>query len=171
MSYLTDECARILNCSVKNLRDRLNHPTNRAKILKELTGKHVRTTYCDRNGNQKLFCVGGLTSDGAAHLMAYGRLPRPFNTTVAAHYYARHRIRLHYPYLHCIIEKTSKGGEDYYYPLELLELVNNKEEIWLGSFWSNSNSSIASTLEIVSEEGIDEPDLCEGRNQCSLDTW
>lgn len=169
MSYLTDECARILNCNVKNLRERLNHPADRAKVLKELVGKRVRTTYCDKNDMQKTFCISGLTNDVAAYLMAYGRLPRPFNTTIAAHYYSRHRIRLQHPYLPCIIEKIKKGGEDRYYPLELLELVTDKQEIWFDDFWSRTNSSTDTLLEIVSEEGIDEPDY--GRNQCSQDTW
>jgi len=64
--------------------------------------------------------------------MAYGALSRPYNVSVTAHYYSRHRIRLRYPYLQCVVEKFPRRCEDRYYPLELLELVDDKEEDYIG---------------------------------------
>jgi hypothetical protein len=129
MPLLINECAQILDCPINSLRDRLNHPQNRAKILKAIIGRKVMTTYFDRNGSKKTFIIGGLSRLGADSTRAYGRLPRPFNICVAAHFYARHRIRLHHAYLPCVIEHfTSHGGEDRFYPLELLQLLNVDDE-------------------------------------------
>ena len=128
MVLLSEECARILNCPLKSLREQLFHPKNRILILKELLGRKVRTTYEDRNGHIKMFKIGGLSKYGANVTQAYGRLPRPFNISVAAHFYARHRIRLQHPFLHCIIERFPRHMENRYYPLELLELVEEQSE-------------------------------------------
>jgi hypothetical protein len=68
-----------------------------------------------------------LTKSGADSIQAYGKLPRPFNISIAAHFYARHRIRLLYPYLPCVTEHFKKG-EDRFYPMELLELVKETDE-------------------------------------------
>jgi hypothetical protein len=122
-----DECAQILGCSLKSLRDHLNHPDNRVRVLKALLGRKVQTTYLDHNGFKKTFIIDGLTRNGASSIMSYGRLPFPYNVSVAAHFYSRHRIRLNYPYLHCIIERFPYG-EDRYYPIELLEFVKEKDE-------------------------------------------
>ena len=124
---VADECAKILNCPIKSLRDHLNHPTKRARIIKELTGRQVQTTYLDRSGNKHCFRINGLTKNGADLTMAYGRLRRPYNICIAAHYYARHRIRLEYPYLPCAIQSFPAPGEDRYYALELLEFVDIDE--------------------------------------------
>jgi len=134
MVLVTEECANILCCTVKSLRCYLNHPENRKLILKKLQGRKVETTYTDKNGMKKSFIIGDLSKEGANVIPAYGKLAKPFNISVTAHFYARHRIRLLNPYLHCIIEHfpNKKGSfkENRYYPLELLELVkeNGKEE-------------------------------------------
>lgn len=127
MILLIDVCAKILNCNVKELRDRLNHPSDRERVLKEIRGKKVQTTYKDRNGFTKTFFAGGLSLRGAAEIEAFGRLSRPFNISVCAYFYARHKIRLHHPYLHCIIEHSNVNIEKRYYPLELLELDTENE--------------------------------------------
>jgi hypothetical protein len=123
-STCSKTAASILGCTEKQLRDFVNHPTNLDKLLNELKGKKVRTTYADRNGFHKTFYIDGITSEGADSLMAYGKLARPFNVCVAAHYYAHHRIRLCYPYSPCIVEKFNAGGENHFYPLELVELID-----------------------------------------------
>ena len=125
---LSEECAKILDCRVKSLRDNLNHPMKRRRLTKELIGRKVRTTYKDRNGMAYTFFIGGLSKEGAEGLRAYGRLPHPFNICVAAHFYARHRIRLEYPYLPCVIQRFPPAGEDRFYPLELLEFVDDEDE-------------------------------------------
>lgn len=126
MVLVSDECARLLNCRVKDLRDRLNHPYDFNHIQNSLLGRKVKTTYKNRNGEFKTFTIGGITRDGANIVMAYGKRRQPFNTCIAAHFYARHRIELHYPYNQCVIESYHRG-ENRYYPLELLELVEERE--------------------------------------------
>jgi hypothetical protein len=174
MVLVSEECARILDCPISLLRDRLNHPSDRNIVLKELMGRKVRTTYPDRNDFNKTFMIGGLSLKGADSLQAYGRLKRPFNVCVAAHFYARHRIKLHNPFLHCIIESFNSGGEDRYYPMELLEFI--KEDVhhnWLDTLFTeiskNKDESPASTQQ--KEELTDYEDahsgFFDGRDQLS----
>uniref|UniRef100_A0A914NNG7 PAZ domain-containing protein n=1 Tax=Meloidogyne incognita TaxID=6306 RepID=A0A914NNG7_MELIC len=146
-----DECTRILGCSAKSLRDHLNHPDNRVLIFKEILGRKVQTTYEDQNGFKKTFRIDGLTRHGGNSLVAYGRLPFPYNVSVAAHFYARHRIRLRYPYLQCVVERFPFGGEDRYYPMELLEFVPEQEDR-LANKWVNKLSSDLSNKLTISEE-------------------
>ncbi|KAL3076994.1 hypothetical protein niasHT_030978 [Heterodera trifolii] len=126
MVLVSEFCAQFLSCPIKSLRDRLNHPEDRVQVLQQLFGKKVQTTYKDRNGMRKCFFIGGMTERGAAFQPAYGHLRKPFNINVAAHFYARHRVKLHYPYMPCIIEGFNRG-EDRYYPMELLEIVDDKK--------------------------------------------
>jgi hypothetical protein len=95
-------------------------------VAGKLAGRVLRTTYKDRNGFFKIFTFDSITEKGANRIMAYGKLPQPFNCSVATHFYARHRIRLHCPYNHCIIEYF-KNGQHRFYPIELLELVGMDE--------------------------------------------
>nr|CAD2207614.1 unnamed protein product [Meloidogyne enterolobii] len=132
MLFLIDECAKILHCHPKSLRDQIHHPSKRALLVSKLKGRKVRTLYSDRNGFRKTFTINGLTYKGAHCTMAYGALSRPFNVSVAAHFYSRHRIRLQYPYLQCVIEHFPRRCEDRFYPLELLEFVDEKEEDYIG---------------------------------------
>lgn len=84
---LTDKISQLLNCRVNELRDKLNHPEDRERVIQILNGQIVQTTYPDRNGLTKTFVIGGLTQHGAASTMAYGKLARTYNATVCAHYY------------------------------------------------------------------------------------
>lgn len=173
MVLLVEECARILDCKVKSLRDRLNHPIDRTKILNELAGKKVRTTYLDRNGMHKTFFVDGLTHSSAAFLQAYGKLPRPFNCSVVSHYYCRHKIRLQFPYHPCIIENMKKG-ENRFYPLELLELVDENKRKWPVKFYLDEHSSSSTETLTTIDENYEEIDFQSGRDQCSQakdDLW
>jgi hypothetical protein len=155
---ILDECTRILSCPSNSLRDRLNHPIDRSKVLKELLGSKVRTTYKDRNGLFHTFFVDGLTTVGADSLQAYGRLKRPFNINVAAHFYARHKIKLHHPFLHCVVEKFKSGGEDRYYPLELLECVKEGltqlDNSWLGHLFTDMSAT--GNVHLQTESGAEE---------------
>lgn len=122
--------AKILHCIQSQLRDKLNHPANRRFLSNLMEGRMLQTTYNDRNGEKKQIKFGGLTTRGADSVLAFGRLPRPFNVNIAAYFYCRHRIRLAYPYLPIVIESFLGKGEDRYYPLELLEiqLEDNESE-------------------------------------------
>lgn len=153
MVLVTELCSQILKCRVADLRDLLNHPINRTKVMKSLSGKQIQTTYDDRNGMRKSFFVGGLSQKGANVLMAFGKMPRPFNISVTAYFYSRHRIRLQNPFLHCIIEKFP-NGEDRHYPLELLEICEEKAQIWLGNMFKEMSENSEHDDEV--QEGRDE---------------
>jgi hypothetical protein len=111
MPSVCSKTASDLSCTEKQLRDVLNHPDSRQQIEAQLIGKKVRTTYEDCNGFRKTFFIDGITRRGADSIMAYGKMSRPYNVCIAAHYYVRHRIRLQYPYLPCVIEKFRTGSE------------------------------------------------------------
>jgi hypothetical protein len=112
MAEIIKECEKILKCTQQKLRDFLFHPIKREFILKELLGRKVQTLYQDRNGFHKTFLIGGMTRQNALQIQAYGDLSRNYNISVAAHFYARHRIRIEFPYLPCIIEKYPGKGKD-----------------------------------------------------------
>ncbi|KAL3082017.1 hypothetical protein niasHS_013038 [Heterodera schachtii] len=171
MVLVIEFCAQILGCSPKSLRDKLNHPEDRVKALKELIGKKVRTTYKDRNGMQKTFFVDGISDRGAAFIPAYGRLRQPYNINIAAHFYARHRIKLHLPYVPCVVEKFSGSGEDRYYPMELIEIVDDEnKERWLGKLFTEiEDIHVKRSDRIDEDEDID--DNNDGRDECSQSSY
>uniref|UniRef100_A0A914I4V6 PAZ domain-containing protein n=1 Tax=Globodera rostochiensis TaxID=31243 RepID=A0A914I4V6_GLORO len=178
MVLVSEFCAQLLSCQTKSLRDRLNHPEDRVLALNSVTGRKVRTTYKDRNGMSKTFFVGGITTKGAAFTPAYGRLCRPYNVNIAAHFYARHRIRIHLPYVPCIIERFPSGGEDRFYPMELLELVEDEASSnWIGRMFkeidtTQQRASSSSTTDSALRFRIDEEDEENtGRDECSQPTY
>jgi hypothetical protein len=129
---LADLIAQLLGCPIHTLRDRLNHPANRERVIREFAGKQVTTTYMDRSRQPKSFRFGGLSRHGAALQPAYGKFGRAFNPSVSQHFYTHHRIKLTHPYLHCAIERfTVKDNKEHYrfYPLELLRLDEEEEGV------------------------------------------
>nr|CAD2191260.1 unnamed protein product [Meloidogyne enterolobii] len=182
MVLLIDEFSKFLNCKPSKLRERLFHPKDRELILEKFKGKLVRTTYKDRNEFNKTFKIGGLSEFGADKINAYGRLPRPFNISVTAHFYSRHRIRLHHPYTHCVIEKFSdkkNGAEDRYYPLELLELIDESTTNPFNTFMRDDNKENID-VKIELNDSVEEKDDNEFEkyarvrkecNQLSFDTY
>jgi len=155
MVLLIDECAKILKCSVTSLRYQLIHPSNRDKILKQLKGKKLKTTYLDNNGMSKTLFFDDLSRQGANSILAYGRLSSPFNINVAAHFYARHRIRLNHPYHLCVIQRQTH--EDRYYPLELLELSEEDHlQGWMANIFIDKTTKTSSS-ESEKDFGISTP--------------
>ncbi|KAL3120111.1 hypothetical protein niasHT_006311 [Heterodera trifolii] len=172
MVLVIEFCAQILGCSTKSLRDKLNHPEDRVKAMKELVGKKVRANYKDRNGMQKTFFVDGISDPGAAFIPAYGRLRQPYNINIAAHFYARHRIKLHLPYVPCVVEKYSGCGEDRYYPMELLEIVGDDyKERWLGNLFTEIEDIPTKRLGQVEEAEENDDDNDGGRDECSQPSY
>jgi hypothetical protein len=119
VSTLLDLLANeLFHCPINRLEERLAHPMLQAKANAYLAGKWVRTLYL-RDRRNKLLKVGGLTQMGADRLVAYeGYL----SVTVRQHFYSRHKIRLLYPLLPCVVV-YGKLGHNSYYPLELLTLA------------------------------------------------
>lgn len=184
MVLLIDECARLLNCKVKTLRDEINHPSNKLILQKALVGRKARTTYEDRNGLNKTILIGGITSKDGNSLPAYGRLAKQFNISVVQHFYARHRIKIRHPYLPCAIEKFA-SGEDRYYPFEMLELVEEKEikplfvqtpnanKKWLDNMFKTIGETSSPDIIMNNEENNedDKNDEDSWRSCCSQSMW
>jgi len=115
---LLDALSKLLNCEIVALHDYMNHPLAGNKIDGFLKDKNIRTTYFNRAREQKIVSFGGFSMKPACQQAAYeGYL----GVSVQQHFYCRHRIRLMYPRLRCVIE-YGKSGHNKYYPLELLEL-------------------------------------------------
>ena len=127
MVLLTKAIADFLGCPIKSLREEMHLPENQYRIIEKFKGQKVRTNYKSKDGEQKLMIIDGFTRNGADRMPAYGRLAKPYNISVAAHFYARHRIRLRYPFIPCVIQHFDKG-ENRYYPLELMELLDYDDE-------------------------------------------
>jgi len=124
---LLDALSKLLNCEVVALHDYLNHPLAGNKINEFLKDKNIRTTYFNREMEQKIIKFGGISLMSANLQRAYeGYL----GVTVQQHFYCRHRIRLMYPRLRCVIEYGNRAHNKYY-PLELLELFSHSPEVKL----------------------------------------
>lgn len=128
MPTLLVECANILNCSVKELTDKITHTDSREILLKKLKGRQCRTKFTESHGNKKIIIIEDFTIQTSDVLPAYGKLAQPYNVTVVQHFFSRQRIRLENPYLPCVIEKFWPYSKKYYYPLELLELIDEEVE-------------------------------------------
>ena len=176
MVLVTDECARLLTCRIKSLGEKLNHPSHRRTITMALIGRKVRTTYRDANGLKHTFFIADISKNGADSILAYGQLRRPFNVNVAAYFYTRHRIRLMYHYLPCIVERIP-GCEDRHYPMELLELLDNDDEEQKTKQWWLDPILKGESLETLKEENEESSSssssngsdylIFEGRDECS----
>ena len=111
--------AKILGCDICDVAEKLFFPSNRERLDAILKGIWLQTSYRNRQGSKHLLRFSGLSIQDAKHLKAYqGYL----GISVTQHFYVRHRIRLRYHNLPCVIEYDCYGNANYY-PLELLELV------------------------------------------------
>jgi hypothetical protein len=100
-----------------------------------------------------------------------------YNINVCQHFYARHRVRLLFPDLPCVIEHFTRG-EDRFYPLEMLKFVDQPFEPatneWLDNMFKEI-SAIDTTIkhkkrEIEEEEAAkqsDDGDIDYARSECS----
>uniref|UniRef100_A0A915LUC7 PAZ domain-containing protein n=1 Tax=Meloidogyne javanica TaxID=6303 RepID=A0A915LUC7_MELJA len=115
MSNLLENISKMLDCTEESVRFKLTNNSEREKVLDDIKGKALKTTYFDKNGSHQIW--------------AYGNLRAPFNINVSAYFHARHKISLKYPFHQCVYYKNC------YYPIELLELCSVNEE-------TDSDSSI-----------------------------
>lgn len=122
---LLEAVAKLFKCQVIALHEYLNHPLAENKLNDFLKEKKLRTCYLNKNLERKEVKYGAISLRSSDQQPAYeGYL----SVTVQQHFYCRHRIRLMYPRLRCVVE-YGKGGHNKYYPLELLEIVNGEEDI------------------------------------------
>jgi hypothetical protein len=157
MFPLIIEIARILKCNEGALRDYLNHPKNVELVNNALDGRVLTTTYLDRMKMHKKFLFGGISQQCAVFQPAYGKLRQPYNCSIVQHFYARHRVRLIHPYLHCIMEKFNvSGAEDRFYPIELLTLDSPLGE---------ETVHISPLVEYPDSDGIDEISIDEATSE------
>jgi hypothetical protein len=177
MVLLSDECASLLNCNVKSIRDNYKHPISQGILHQALVGRKARTTYSNRNGEKVTIIIGGITTKGAHDIPAFGRLSRTFNISVTQYFFAHHGIKLHNPFHPCLIEIYPRG-ENRYYPLELMELIDEKSEYkitlpyskdWLGNMFETIEDSKNGKKQ--SEEDSVDFDLESWRACCSQDAW
>lgn len=172
MVLVIDAICDLLNCSPLSLSVHLDDPHTRIHILKEFLDRKVRTTYLNRSSEKKVFIFGGITRKSANKIRAYGPLRRTFNVTISQHFYTRHRIKLRYPNLKCIIDRRP-WEKDRFYPLELLEFVDEVEEetSWLSSkFYDKVKISPPDSPEIIMNEQFDD-EMEIYRGDFSQDGW
>ena len=165
MVLFSQAIADFLKCRVKDLRDQLNHPEIRKKVSLKFFGCNLTTTYKDRNCEKHTFSFTEITEKGADVLPAYGKLRKVYNITVTQHFYANHGIKLLFPYHHCAVKKFT-NGENYYYPLELLELDIN--EIGMRTFLptkifqptkSKESSNKSNSPKLIIDESKEDDDI------------
>jgi len=123
MNSILEDISKKLNCPIYLVRYRLMLQENADLISKFINenGK-IETTYSDRNGLRYTIRCDGITTSGAHLVKAFGNLAYPFNISVAAYFYAHHKIKLQYPFHQCVIARTcTKDGIcERYFPLELV---------------------------------------------------
>ncbi|KAL3069276.1 hypothetical protein niasHS_018001 [Heterodera schachtii] len=112
MPPLTTALSKLLNCKAENLAEYLNNPEAVNKASAYLRGKKLKTTYSNKGGTTKEVEFGNFSLNSEVKVHQY--------------FYIKHRIRLLYPQLKCIVEYHSKGHCKYY-PLELLAIEDSAE--------------------------------------------
>lgn len=126
MVLLVDELCAILQCNPEKITQFLLSDSNRMKVALNLRWKPVQTIYKDKSGRKHKFSLSNITGDGAHEILTFGRLKKPWNSTICQFYFARHHIRIRYPTAPCAIEDTGLTGKKYY-PVELLEMCFDPE--------------------------------------------
>lgn len=113
---LVNQMCTILKSTPSQIQDGQKVMNNFVLLLKFLKKrKVVRTTHLKTNKTVRVF---GLTLKGADEIHAYQGF---LKVTVQQHFYARHKIRLMFPKLPCVVEKLPNGHKNYY-PMEVLKL-------------------------------------------------
>ena len=126
MVPLTTALSKLLNCKPENLAEYLNNPEAVNKASAYLRGKKLKTTYTNRNGTTKEVVFGNFSLKPASETYAFegflGMFPQSqfpshaqcSEVKVHQYFYIKHRIRLLYPQLKCIVEYHNKGHCKYY---------------------------------------------------------
>ena len=79
--------------------------------------------------------------------------------TVEQHFYARHRIRLQFPYNLCVIENCGpKTNTNRYYPMELVEIIDNDPDKWEKQEAKRNSAFDQPTFRILSRNPTKEDD-------------
>ncbi|KAL3110914.1 hypothetical protein niasHT_014851 [Heterodera trifolii] len=120
---LTAALSKLLNCKPENLAEYLNNPEAVNKANAYLSGKKLKTTYQGRDSKTKVVKFGTFSLKAAAETYAFEGF---LDVKVQQYFYIKHRIRLLYPQLKCIVEYHNKGHCKYY-PLELLAIEEGGE--------------------------------------------
>jgi hypothetical protein len=124
MKNLLESIAEFLQCDISQLQDRLYHPSTEMKVADFLKDKKITTTYYSRSGEQKDVKFDGFCLKSSEDQKAYEGF---LGVTVQQHFYCRHRIRLEWPRIRCVVE-NSNHRHNKYFPPELLTIVVEKEK-------------------------------------------
>lgn len=141
--------SRLFNCRETELADTLNHPINVQKASEYLQGKSLETSYSDRDGEHRALDFNGFSTHNSAQQMAYNGYLR---ITVQQHFYIRHRIRLLYPNIKCIMAYAKSGRAMGYYPAELIRLKYSP---------CSTTASLSVGIGSAAEESTSLPELYE----------
>uniref|UniRef100_A0A914IF92 Uncharacterized protein n=1 Tax=Globodera rostochiensis TaxID=31243 RepID=A0A914IF92_GLORO len=128
MVPLTTALSKLLNCKPENLAEYLNNPEAVNKATVYLGGKKLKTTYLSRDGTTKDVKFGNFSLKSASDTYAFegflGMFCHHFSLSnyhppvsevkVHQYFYIKHRIRLLYPQLKCVVEYHNKGHSKYY---------------------------------------------------------
>lgn len=124
MVLVIEEICDLLNCAPEEIKDHLVNASNCMKISKNLRWKRVQTTYKNRNAQKHQFRLSDVTWEGSDEILTYGRLKKPWNSTICSFFFTKHRIRIKYPSAPCALEVVGLTGKRYY-PVELLEICDD----------------------------------------------
>lgn len=110
-----------LRCTPEQIGERLRNPQKRRELIQHLRDSFLYTTHLKPEWrNMHVYCHD-LSSRGASLLPAYNGF---MNVKVAQHYYIRHRIRLTYPHLPCIVQLGGgHSAQKSYFPMEVLSVL------------------------------------------------
>lgn len=106
------------NCSIQELQVHFMNVEMRKKILKLLRAHEIKTTHLRARARNPRVRCDDFSCQNANFVPAFNGY---LGITVRQYYYARHGIRLRYPYLPCLIEHGG-GAHRSFYPLEMLAI-------------------------------------------------
>ena len=121
MTSLDLVISNYLSCDRRELYEKLKDTSIHSKVVRHFEGRLLVTTYKNKEGKYKEFILKDISYKGADEQYAYNGF---MEMTVKQHFFARHEIKLRFPFNPCAIEITGKTNQHYnYFPLETVKLV------------------------------------------------
>ena len=121
MTSLDLVISNYLNCDRRELYEKLGDTSIHSKVVRHFEGRLLVTTYKNKEGKYKEFILKDVSYKGADEQYAYNGF---MDMTVKQHFFARHEIKLRFPFNPCAIEITGKSNQHHnYFPLETVKLV------------------------------------------------
>ena len=105
MTSLDLVISNYLSCDRRELYEKLKNTSIHSKVVQHFEGRLLVTTYKNKEGKYKEFILKDVSYKGADEQYAYNGF---MDITVKQHFFARHEIKLRFPYNLCAIEITGK---------------------------------------------------------------